>query len=269
MAEPSGRIWFPGNPWPDGHAIKTAELWGIFAGEGRDWAQPGLHLHLRIESEDYDAEMDEAARDAAYEEEDHEIDRGIDRSSWKSHIVWGNYHRCSIETNAGPRLGGDGALFDLNWLAGRQFELDPIDPNAPFIDFDSHAFHCYIQGHDAVAGHDLTFHASATPHHFDIDWTGRVALSYGGDDVYRYDFRAQLRGVLFQGFKSPAAMKAMTTKTGLFSKPKTTHVNLRDSQSLGQRETEIRELAMRHCSIPQDDLVFAGGRHNDRLRFKT
>ncbi|MEL6567303.1 MAG: hypothetical protein AAFQ22_02720 [Pseudomonadota bacterium] len=268
MPEPSGRIWFPGNPWPDGHALKEMELWGILSGEGHPWALPGLHLHLCIRSQDYDSEMGEAERDAAYDGESEEIDRGIDRSSWQSYIVWGNYHACRIETNVGPRLGSDSEPFALDWLAGRRFELDPVDPDAEYIDFDSQAFHCYILGHDAVAGHDLHLKASEATGHFDIDWSGKVALAYGGDDVYRYDFRAEMRSVPFQGFMAPAWFDLVKEKRGLFGKTETRSVNRRDGQSLEVREAALRELAARYLAVPQEALAFEARKHKDWLRLK-
>ncbi|MEL6753022.1 MAG: hypothetical protein AAFO57_03260 [Pseudomonadota bacterium] len=265
MSQPSGRIWFPGNPWPDGHALKEVELWGILSGENHPWAEPGLHLHLCVRSQDYDAEMSEAERDAAYDGESEEIDQGIDRSSWQSYIVWGNYHACRIETNVGPRLGSNGEPFDLAWLDGKHFALDPIDPDAEFIDFDSQAFHCYILGHDAVAGHDLRFKASGAPGHFDINWTGKVALAYGGDEVYRYDFRAEARHVPFQGFMSPPWYDLVQEKKGLFGKTVTRQVDRRETLSPQAREQALRDLAARHSSIPQDAFVFEARKHKDWL----
>lgn len=120
-----GRIWFPGNPWPDGHRVAKFRWTG--------WLLP----------ED-GAGFDFSLKTAAYDEDDR------------------------------ARLDGD-----------------------------DYAFHVYLLGHDSVADHRIRFPVRHGPSRFDVEWTGRVALTYVGDDEFRYEFRAQVSAADFTGFALP------------------------------------------------------------------
>lgn len=165
------RIWFPGNPWPAGHALQEVTWGGRLDGEG-------LRFELRVQSADYYAD------DGDQEEEDEEPE-----SDWLAKIVWGNYHACHIE--GGFPLE---AAPDLR----RSFSFHHLDPELP-EDFDDHLFATYLLGHDSVADHHLRFAPVAGGHA--LRWDGKIALTYAGDEELRYRFWAQIPRLRFDGFK--------------------------------------------------------------------
>lgn len=128
----AGRIWFPGNPWPDGHAVEDFGWWGRIHPDGTLW------FELSLRTEDY------GVREPASSGE----------GDWRSPVVWNNHHRCTLEP--GWRRGLPAAE------PGRPFRLavpqtltaDPVDE----VDFaDEPAFSVHLLGHDATAGHEVTF----------------------------------------------------------------------------------------------------------------
>jgi hypothetical protein len=38
---------------------------------------------------------------------------------------------------------------------------------------------------------------------FDIEWSGKIALTYGGEEEFKHDFSAFIHGVTFDGFYLP------------------------------------------------------------------
>lgn len=186
-----GRIVFPGNPWPDGHAI--AEFaWTARNENGRVW----FDLHLR--SADYDAERE------IEDEEDDEHD-----SAWESPSVWGNYHRCTLSSTA---WGGDNGFdvcaadeYSPAWLDARAFTVDAVETDMSEVDdLDELSFNIYLLGHDSVANHRIVFHRRGDSDLFDIAWSGDIALTYAGDDALAHRFEATIRGVPFPGLTAPA-----------------------------------------------------------------
>lgn len=170
-----GRIWFPGNPWPDGHRV-TDFLWaGRLDGSGRLW------FDLRLETAGYDEEVDVP---------DSEADEDV--PDWVAPIVWNNYHACTLGSAWDDATGLLAATperpFRLADPAPQRLFADPL----PIEDLDaSPAFHVYLLGHDSVAGHTVTFTTEGPGRHR-IDWTGRIALTYAGDEEFRYEFRAEI-----------------------------------------------------------------------------
>jgi hypothetical protein len=169
-----GRIWFPGNPWPDGHRVVDFDWTGRLDDAGMLW------FDLSLTTAGYDEEGDPA--------EDPEDD------SWQSPVVWGNYHRCSLSSTKWEDATGLLAAtprrpfrFTEPW----SLVADPL----PIEDLDAPpAFHIYLLGHDSTAGHHVEFTERDTGA-FRIVWTGRIALSYTGDEEFRYGFRAEIEDV--------------------------------------------------------------------------
>lgn len=182
----SGRIFFPGNPWPNGHRIKTLH-WGAVIRPDR-----GLSLEFSLESADY-YEEDKKDADAAHEPEDAPED-------WRSRIAWNNYHSCSI----GPSMTSDSPCIPVSDgttpfafdQPDYSFRADPmpIDVDAVFV---SGAFSIYLLGHDAVADHAITLTRTDAAGHYDLLWTGKIALAYVGETAFRYGFEARASGVRF------------------------------------------------------------------------
>jgi hypothetical protein len=78
-----------------------------------------------------------------------------------------------------------------------RFTVDPlpIDWNA-FV--TTQAFGTYLLGHDDVADHDIHLHSRQPNGTYTLDWTGRIALTYSGDDEFTYQFQAHATGVRFR-----------------------------------------------------------------------
>lgn len=170
------RIYFPGNPWAAGHGIACFE-WDAEVRDGMVW------FLLHLESDYY------------YAEEDiDDLDREYD-SDWEAPIVWSNYHRCTIsstEWHDGGFIVCPQSEYSLEYLHGHKFLVDS-EPNK-IADEEEFAFWAYLLGHDSVAQHRIKF-TQRDNNYFDLDWRGKIALTYSGDEVYRYDFIAQIYNV--------------------------------------------------------------------------
>ncbi|MES2738619.1 MAG: hypothetical protein V4672_20045 [Verrucomicrobiota bacterium] len=167
------RIWFAGNPWPEGHPLKAFE-WTAEIREGIVW------MMLHLESANYYSE-----REIGDDEVNH-------RSDWEAPIAWGNYHSCRMSSTFWHQGGFPvcpAELFSPDFLDGYEVIVDPL-PESADTEFDDLAFHIYLLGHDAVAGHLIRFIRRGDSDHFDIVWNGKIALAYTGDYEYKHDFRA-------------------------------------------------------------------------------
>jgi hypothetical protein len=189
-----GRIWFPGNPWPKGHAIKKA-VWS-----GR--LEPGgeLSFDFDIHSASYDA----GDRRSADDEED------LDATDWKSRIVWTNYGSCSLSStkwdHAGIAVGTAKKPLDWKKLDGTTLRVDRAKKTLP-ADREGAAFGIYLMGHDGVADHAIRF--ARTGKTWSIDWKAKIALEYVGDRALDHRMKLALSGMTFDGFAIP---KGMTPK---------------------------------------------------------
>ncbi len=173
------RIVFPGNPWPDGHRIAQ------FAWTGR-YDLEGLWFDFHLET-------------AAYDEGDSGSEGTED---WTAPIAWNNYHHCTLSTrkwgDRGVFVGDENRPFDLTQL--RTLTADPLPISK--ADFrETRSFGIYLLGHDAVADHRWQF-SRVGGSDFRIDWTGKIALAYVGDDEFKYTFRAHHPAAHFGGFAS-------------------------------------------------------------------
>lgn len=74
-------------------------------------------------------------------------------------------------------------------------------------------------GHDSVRSGDLRLKRKGT--RYEVTWTGRLALTYAGDSVFRHRFSAKAAGVVFTGFELPegASRDDADTYAARFAKP--------------------------------------------------
>ncbi|QIS04431.1 hypothetical protein F5X71_20740 [Nocardia brasiliensis] len=173
----NGRIVFPGNPWPAGHAIEEFAWTGRLDRVGNLW----FDLHLR--SADYAAD---GLPDAPAEE----------APDWSAPAVWTNYHRCTLSSTywgeddgTGFLAATPGKLFQLKAAAPQRLTADPLPITEP-DDLEYLAFNIYLLGHDSVADQQVLFTRRPDGAH-DIDWHGRIALSYAGDHDFRHRFQVR------------------------------------------------------------------------------
>ncbi|MBC6456544.1 hypothetical protein [Actinomadura sp. HBU206391] len=185
MVAHDDRIVFPGNPWPDGHAIVEFS-WG-----GRLDPDVGLRFAFELTSAFYDADDGDGVEE---EDEDEE------RSDFESKFAWNNYHQCRISSGMGFVAGTPDEPLDFDALTGRTFVVDRPEEVDEFEDEDF-AFHIYLLGHDSVADHRIRFPVRHAPLEFGLEWEGRIALTYFGEEEYEYRFQARLARTAFTGFE--------------------------------------------------------------------
>ncbi|MEU2034434.1 hypothetical protein [Nocardia amamiensis] len=194
---PAGRIVFPGNPWPEGHAIEE------FAWTGRMDQAGGLWFDLHLRSAEYDAEH----------RPDDDRDDDSDIEDWLSPIVWQNYHRCTLSSTywgedegTGLRAATPGRPFLLKSEQPQCLTVDPL-PLADADDVECLAFNIYLLGHDSVAGQEVSFTRRADGKH-DIDWQGRIALTYADQVEFRYRFQARIPNATLEYIRFPGEISA-------------------------------------------------------------
>ncbi|KAA2223956.1 hypothetical protein [Chryseobacterium sediminis] len=187
--EPVSKIYFLNNPYPSGHKIVTFNWSGRIDEDGFIW----FDFHLK--TEDY------------YANDDHDSDEeDEDLSDWDSKAVWGNYHACTLSSNywgeqKGIRINDlDGKLDFEAVVKNKLFSNDlPSEQN---FDDDDLAFNIYLLGHDSCADHEIRF-LETDNNQYNITWTGKIALTYAGDDEFSHEFKAEIFKVEFEGFHYP------------------------------------------------------------------
>jgi hypothetical protein len=170
-----GRIFFEGNPWPEGHAIEAFEWTATLVG-GR------VHFAFHLESARYYAERS--------------IENEAD-SDWLSSAVWGNYHRCTLSATKWHKGSFEACKLEdyaAEKIDGLALRVDTVKGDVA-EDRDGYAFHIYLLGHDAAANHEIKFSRVKGGDRFDIDWRGSIALAYAGRLKPEYRFRAQVLNV--------------------------------------------------------------------------
>lgn len=185
-----GRIWFEGNPWPNGHAVEEF-IWQILLQEDA----PRLLLHLR--SEEY---MGDDSEDLI----DEEVNDDAEGDDWSTPGVWGNYGQCVL-SNIYWGVNGNIAP-KINWPILKNPEnidlyVDPLNSEASLNDnYRENAFDIYLLGHDSVRGNKISIFTDR-PGFYNVKWAGAIALSYSGEYDYRYRFFTVIEGVQFGGFR--------------------------------------------------------------------
>ncbi|PXX57455.1 hypothetical protein DFR70_118110 [Nocardia tenerifensis] len=185
-----GRIVFPGNPWPAGHAIEEFAWTGRIDENGNLW----FDLHLR--SAEYVAEGEPESAEGA--------------DDWASPRVWRDCGSCTLSSTYWGEDDGTGFLaatpgnpFRLKARAPQRLTADPL----PLVEFDQLeylAFNIYLLGHDSVADQEVIFTRRPDGAH-DIEWHGRIALTYADDTEFRHRFRARITAPL-EYIRYPASL---------------------------------------------------------------
>lgn len=261
MSTSANRIWLKDNPWPEGHSVKEIQFYGILK-------ENGVYLHLEIKSENYYAKEGYKAIQAPARKHDEMLDaRGI-KDNWRFYASWLNYHACHIYPNNDLLLGNENNPFSINKFSNLELSADnppPEEKQWGGLDFDNMFFHCYILGHDAVGHHHIHITSATDSLTYHIDWKGKIALTYGGDEAFKHSFEVQLRDLSFEGFKGQSRMeyryKEEATKTDGF------WYDLRKDSTPAAREKELRTLAARHTDIEHSELKFVAREHSDWLIF--
>lgn len=167
------RIYFsPGNPWPQGHAVRECYL------AGRLFENNTLEVSLHLASVDY-RENDGGEF----------LDEGDD-SDWGAKVVWNNYHSFSVD---GTLLAGnESSPISLSAVASSKLVVDPLPESYErFLD-DELSFTTYLLGHDAVADHRIAFGKKAEGT-YPLEWTARIALAYSGEHRFERYFATKTK----------------------------------------------------------------------------
>ncbi len=200
MNRKANRIYFLDNPYPQGHQLKE------FVWSGRLDKNHDLWFNFHLKTENYDAEDDSD-------------DKEEPKSDWMAKGAWKNCRSCTLSSTFG-HLGGikidcEKEKFDFESLHDSTLIADPL-PLADDFELDDLAFHIYLLGHDSAADHSIKF-SRQTNNKFDLEWTGKIALTYVGNYDFKHEFIALIENVEFDGFYFP---KGMTNETAqnIFSK---------------------------------------------------
>ncbi len=177
------RIYFKGNPYPNGHKIEE------FIWSGRLIKRKGLIFDFHLVSDYYCAE------DVSEDEE-----RG--KLWWDSKKAWGNYQQCTMSSTFwegnGVLVGTENNQFEFQKLLGRSLIVDSIFEQQEY-NYEVLAFNIYLLGHDNCAFHKISFTKQLDKSTFDIEWDGKIALSYSGDDEFKYSFESKISSAKFRG----------------------------------------------------------------------
>lgn len=198
---PMRTITFIDSAYPKAHQLEAFSWSGRLDEAGKLWFD--LHLksqdYYRSEGEEYIEE----------EEEDDDDDTIYDSwNSWQSKIVWDNYHQCTISSSywsdeQGICIGDEANPFCFSALQDRVFHLDTLPLSEEETEQEV-AFGIYLLGHDWCANHRLAFKALNNGS-YDIHWSGKIALAYGGFYDYLHDFQAHITDATFDGFYFPTS----------------------------------------------------------------
>jgi hypothetical protein len=180
-----GRIHFPGNPWPKGHAVKKAVWSGALV------AEDGLYFDLHLETADYAAEGE---------------GKDLGDDDWVAPGVWENYQACTLSSSEWGarrafRVADRKHPFSFAKLKGKTFKVDPLPrKDRPVHD---NVFDIYLLGHDATGDHRIRFSPKRTAGVADVDWRGKICLAYVGSTTFDRRFDVALKGLTFHGFRAP------------------------------------------------------------------
>jgi hypothetical protein len=171
------RIYFLGNPWSEGHLLKTFKWTAKRLGND-------VWFDLYLVTQRYYAE-----REAE--------DNPADDSDWAAPIVWNNFNKCTISSMDSPQGGFKVcALGDYSpaFVDGLVVQVD--SGLSRIEESDDLAFSIYLLGHDAVACHEIQF-VQKESGLFDIEWRGKIALTYVGESALDHGFVARIKNAPF------------------------------------------------------------------------
>ncbi|MCS4301135.1 hypothetical protein [Chryseobacterium sp. BIGb0232] len=193
--ESVNKIHFLNSPYPNGHQL-TAFIW-----RGRIDEDESVWFDFHLKSENYYAEEEEEENNDDFDESENE-----DISSWDSKIVWDNYLACTLSSiywgeGGGIRIDNSGEKIDLDKVIQNDLYTNDL-PSENDFDEDDLAFGIYLLGHDSCANHRIKF-SKKENHSYDIEWTGKIALTYSGDDEFSHEFTASIKNAEFDGFHYP------------------------------------------------------------------
>lgn len=223
-----GRICFPGNPWPQGHAILKCG-WS-----GRVERATGIWFDLHLESEAYYAADKEKGIEPPEE--------APNLPPLASRTLWYNHHACVLSSTEwlgrayGFRAGSKEEPLSFKRISQKTFSFDHVPGNGTL----PRPFGIYRWGHEDTAYHTITFERERKTQAFHIHWEGSIInFDFAEDSSDSPDsFIADLTGIEFEGIKFPLE----TTEEAAF--------DLIDCFVDNPQEYEFRSLSNFNCMLP-------------------
>ncbi|MBX4899253.1 MULTISPECIES: hypothetical protein [Rhizobium] len=176
----SNRIYFEGNPWPEGHPIKEL-LWSAKEIDGEVW------FDIHLESANYNSERDIKDKESSNY-----------TSDWDAPYSWENYQSCILSSddwhNGGFRICSKDE-YTPEFLDGLELLIDPHPET--ITDRNDFAFQIYLLGHDTVAKHKIKFDRIGNSNRFKITWSGKIGRTYVGDHDFKYNFSVMVTSADF------------------------------------------------------------------------
>lgn len=187
MNQPN-RIYFLENPYPKGHNLKEF-LWS-----GRIEEDKSMWFDFHLKTDEYSA-GDET------DDDDEES-----KSDWDSKVVWDNYHNCTMSStywgDRGIQIHKTAAKVVFNDFIKEPLLADTFTFDDEEFDSDDVAFGIYLLGHDTCANHEIEITPTGK-NKFEIEWSGKIALTYSGEDEFSHDFTLFLQNIEFDSFYYP------------------------------------------------------------------
>lgn len=220
-------IYFKGNPWAEGHRILQFEWSGHLS-------EKGLHFDFEVLTAPYDEadqnsledeelydydEEDEDEDEELYDEEDEneneelyedEEDDDEDIDDWDSKTVWRNYNSFHLtsedEEQQGLLIGSKECPFNEKTLTTTEWQVDFLtEEQMEYLDPEELSFSIYLLGHDSAAFHTIVFSQNQDCT-YAIQWDGKIALTYAGQEEFQYEFYMKIDSATFEGFTIPSHM---------------------------------------------------------------
>lgn len=149
------KIYFIGNPWPNGHLIKEGAGMSLFKNNNL------IFVKLSLKSENYCLESESFSRE----------------TDWECVDSWSNY--CFANLNLCEELEVDCTKF-ASLLTKSEFLLKATSLPINYDDLDINRNHCYILGHDDVVGHKIKL-IKLENNNYNVEWSCEYVGTYFGN----------------------------------------------------------------------------------------
>lgn len=195
-------IYFKGNPWAEGHRILQFEWSGHLS-------EKGLHFDFEVLTAPYDeADQNSLEDEELYDYDEEDEDEDID--DWDSKAVWRNYNSFHLtsedEEQQGLLIGSKERPFNEKTLTTTEWQVDFLtEEQMEYLDPEELSFSIYLLGHDSAAFHTIVFSQNQDCT-YAIQWDGKIALTYAGQEEFQYEFHMKIDSATFEGFTIPSHM---------------------------------------------------------------
>ena len=96
-------------------------------------------------------------------------------------------------------FGNETNKLDFDNLESKTIKVDNLDEPSKFHR-DEPSFGTYLLGYDSLADHKIIFVKKHSSSIYDIEWSGKIALTYSGDYEFKHHYFARIEKAKFEGF---------------------------------------------------------------------